>query len=189
MPKPLGGFAPSLRHKALRQLLPCVRRLPWSLQSRLGVSPDRPPARLRPRHSSVDEFLERNRVDVRGAVLVRGSSSSDVLTGAGTVDVVDVDPFNPDATVVADLGEEGSLPARSYDCCILSGVPPQRLEVALRNMWATLRPGGVLLVALEPWQGAPLALDELIADRAPTTPDQVAPPRTAWCARAVKRGA
>ena len=36
--------------------------------------------------------------------------------------IVDVDSSNPQATLIADLAEPGSLPADAYDCIILTEV-------------------------------------------------------------------
>ena len=65
-------------------------------------------------------------------------------------DVLDIDPANTNATIVADLGEVDSLPARMFDCVIFTQtlhlVPDMR--VALANVWRALAPGGVLLLTV-----------------------------------------
>ena len=71
--------------------------------------------------------------------------------GNGVVrsDVVDLNPNNPRATIIADLNISASLPAGAYDCIILTQTlqfldPPR----ALRNLYEALAPGGALLVTV-----------------------------------------
>ena len=101
----------------------------------------------------MERFLERNAGDVRGEALEVMNADylhrygGSRLTGAH---VVDVDPDNPLATIVADLSEPGSLPVDSFDCVVLTQtlqlVPDVR--AALENVWTSMRPGGVLLVSV-----------------------------------------
>ena len=51
---------------------------------------------------------------------------------------------------MVDLSEDGSLGTGQYDCEIMSGGPwsHRYTERALENLWAALRPGGTLLLAL-----------------------------------------
>ena len=101
----------------------------------------------------IERFLARHAADVRGACLeVRDASY--VRTFGGTAvevaEVLDIDPDNPEAGVIADLGDPGSLPTGRYDCFVMTQtlhlIP--RPEVALRNAWEALRPGGVLLLTV-----------------------------------------
>jgi hypothetical protein len=90
--------------------------------------------------------------------------------------VVDVDRGDPDAHLHADLNVPGSLPAELFDCVILTQVM-QFLspEAALANLWASIAPGGVLLLTvpslgrLDPhdqdndfWRWTPNGLAELL---------------------------
>lgn len=65
-------------------------------------------------------------------------------------DVLDIDPRNGDATIVADLAEAGSLPENSFDCFILVQTLQYVAdpEAALRNAIGCLRDGGVLLLTV-----------------------------------------
>ena len=90
--------------------------------------------------------------------------------------MVDVDRGDPDAHLHADLNVPGSLPAELFDCVILTQVM-QFLspEAALANLWASIAPGGVLLLTvpslgrLDPhdqdndfWRWTPNGLAELL---------------------------
>jgi SAM-dependent methyltransferase len=101
----------------------------------------------------IEGFLERHAEDVRGSVLEVHDSNYTWRFGADRVTdsvVVDNDETNPEATLVADLAEPGSLPAGHFDCVILT----QTLqfvddpEAALRNVWQALAPGGTALITV-----------------------------------------
>ena len=65
-------------------------------------------------------------------------------------DVLDINPANTAATIVADLGERDSLPAERFDCVIFTQtlhlIPD--MEAAVANVWRALSPGGVLLLTV-----------------------------------------
>ena len=67
-----------------------------------------------------------------------------------SVDIVDIDPGNVRASIIADLAQPGSLPAGAFDCIVV----PQTLQyvedphAAIANLWQALAPGGVLLVTV-----------------------------------------
>lgn len=100
----------------------------------------------------IEDFLRRMSDRMAGDVLeVRDPGYGERFGGAGArVHVVDLDPANPRATVVADLCDPRTLPTVAYDCVLLT----QTLqfladrEGALVNLWASLRPGGSLLVTV-----------------------------------------
>lgn len=138
-----------------------------------GVPVDRP---------YVEQFLERHRDDVRGRVLEVKSDAYARRYGAARttrVDVVDVDPDNPRATLVADLDAPGALPEGAYDCIVLT----QTLqfltpEAALPSLWRALAPGGVLLLSVsalvrqetpdsDRWRVPPAGLRDLLARHLP----------------------
>ena len=71
----------------------------------------------------IERFLERHAADIRGRVLeVEDAEYTRTCGGTRvtTSDVLDVDPANERATVVADLGEAGSLPPERFDCAIVT---------------------------------------------------------------------
>jgi len=99
----------------------------------------------------IEQFLAQHATDVRGACLevlnadyTRRFGGSQVISS----DVLDIDPANTAATIVADLGEPDSLPAGRFDCVIFTQtlhlIPDMRVAVA--NVWRALAPGGVLLL-------------------------------------------
>lgn len=67
-----------------------------------------------------------------------------------TVDVLDVDPSNPKATVICDIAGDDGFPADAYDCFVLTQMlePVFDLEAAVRNSHRALAPGGTLLVTV-----------------------------------------
>jgi hypothetical protein len=112
-----------------------------------------------------EEFLREWSGDVRGNVLeVKSPGYAERFgTGVTKVDVLDVDPGNVRATVVADLGEPDSLPASAYDCFLLMQTVQYmpRPEVAIGNAWRTLRPAGVILLTVPTVQMIDTGLPDL----------------------------
>jgi hypothetical protein len=101
----------------------------------------------------IERFLARRAGDIRGRVLEVGQARyAHAFSGsaADDVELVDNDPSNPDATIVADLAEQGSLPAARFDCFILTQTLQLvgDLEAALENAWQALSSRGVLLVTM-----------------------------------------
>jgi peptidoglycan/xylan/chitin deacetylase (PgdA/CDA1 family) len=101
----------------------------------------------------IERFLAEHAADIRGAVLEVQEDDLTRLFGAGRVtraDVVDIEPSNPRATIVADLRRAPAIPPASYDCILLT----QTLHViddmsaVLAECRRILRPGGVLLATL-----------------------------------------
>ncbi|HXT20417.1 MAG TPA: glycosyltransferase, partial [Thermoanaerobaculia bacterium] len=135
----------------------------------------------------IEAFLDRHRADVRGRVLEVKDPGYSRFFGGDRVthqDVLDVDPGNPQATIVADLGEADSLPPAAYDCIVLTQtlgyvLDPRR---ALANLHRALAPGGVLLFSVggqtriehegrgrdgDYWRFTEASLRELFAERFP----------------------
>ena len=101
----------------------------------------------------IHRFLADHAGDVRGHVLEMLDAGLTTTYGAERVersDVLDIDPGNARATLVADLRMAEHLPADVYDCFILT----QTLHLiddmpsALQTAYRLLKPGGVLLATL-----------------------------------------
>jgi peptidoglycan/xylan/chitin deacetylase (PgdA/CDA1 family) len=101
----------------------------------------------------IDEFLTAHSSDVRGAVLEVQEGDFTLAFGGTRVTehaILDVDPSNERATVLADLRLAPQLPSHAFDCIILT----QTLHViddmaaALGECYRILKPGGVLLATL-----------------------------------------
>ena len=101
----------------------------------------------------IERFIAAHRSDIRGRVLELLDSGLTESYGDDRVeqaDVLDIDPGNFRATVVADLRAPVQIPDDSYDCIILTQTlhliddMPAVVEQAHRM----LKPGGVLLVTL-----------------------------------------
>jgi SAM-dependent methyltransferase len=100
----------------------------------------------------IERFLEAHRSDVWGRVLEvkDGGYARRFGREVSAVDVLDVYPANPEATVIADLAAADGIPANSYDCFILTQTLQFILEprAALGHAFRVLRPGGVLLATV-----------------------------------------
>jgi len=101
----------------------------------------------------IEKFLSDHSSDVRGRVLEVSNGSYAARFGAGnttTVDVLDKNTANPQATLIADLNSETCLPVNSFDCIILTQTLQLIYEVrtALDSLHASLRDGGVLLITV-----------------------------------------
>lgn len=113
----------------------------------------------------IERFLEEHsgegteQGDVRGHVLEFAGDEYATRFGGGRagpderverVDVMDIDPANPRATIVADLSEPGTLPAASFDCIICTQVLMLIFDfrAALAGLQQALKPGGVLLITV-----------------------------------------
>ena len=101
----------------------------------------------------IEAFLRRHAGDVRGACLeIMDADYTRRLGGVRVTssDVLDINPANTAATIVADLGEPDSLPAARFDCAIFTQtlhlIPD--MGTALANIWRALSPGGVLLLTV-----------------------------------------
>jgi hypothetical protein len=81
------------------------------------------------------------------------------------VDVVDIVPENDTATIIADLGDERSLPANTFECILLvDGLRFVRnLETAILNARQSLTRDGLLLLCLPVLE--PVRNDALGPDR------------------------
>ena len=128
----------------------------------------------------IERFLHDHRIDVGGRVLEVTDAGYSHRFGEDRLKhatVLDIDRTNERATLIADLGEPDSLPVNAFDCIILT----QTLhiisndEVACRNLWRSLTPGGVLLLtapvvsglrtndAADYWRYTPMGLARLLS--------------------------
>ena len=101
----------------------------------------------------IEQFLSAHANDVRGACLEILNADYTHRFGGAVVtgsDVLDINPSNAAATIIADLGEPDSLPAQRFDCVILTQtlhlIPD--MQIAIANVWRALAPGGVLLLTV-----------------------------------------
>jgi len=100
----------------------------------------------------IEQFLDSHRTDITGHVLeIKDSEYADQFgTDVTRCDVLDVDPQNAHATIIADLADAPGVASDQFDCFILT----QTLQfiydahAAVRNAYRILRPGGVLLLSV-----------------------------------------
>jgi SAM-dependent methyltransferase len=98
----------------------------------------------------IERFLAGNAGDIRGRVLEIGDASYTQSFGGSdvtSVDVLDVSPGNPAATIVADLASAPHITSDRFDCIILVETLQLIYDVraALQTLDRILKPGGVLL--------------------------------------------
>jgi len=131
----------------------------------------------------IEQFVSDHGADVRGSCLeVLNGDYIDRFGGVRVTrrDVLDIDPANTNATIVADLGEVNCLPEARFDCVIFTQtlhlIPDMR--VAIANIWRALAPGGVLLLTVpamgrhdthqgfhhDRWRVTQTGLDWLVSD-------------------------
>jgi hypothetical protein len=100
----------------------------------------------------IEHFLEAHRQDIRGRVLeVRDSTYTGRYGGElARRDVLDIDPSNRCATIVADLAAAHGIRADQFDCFILTQTLQFIYDVraALQHARRILRPGATLLATL-----------------------------------------
>jgi SAM-dependent methyltransferase len=131
----------------------------------------------------IERFLTDRSAVVTGHALEVKSDTYATRYGAASVDVVDIDRDNPDATVVGDLCAAGTLPAGTFDVAVITQTLQSVADplAATRNILAALRPGGSLLVTVptlsrliddaDRWRWTPSGLRDLLADAAPEGAD------------------
>lgn len=132
----------------------------------------------------LDRFFSSNAAAIRGAVLEVKDAEFSARFGRGvtSTDLLDIDPVNVRATVVADLADRGSVPESAFDCVLI----PQTLQYvrdpfdAVAAAWAAVRPGGTLLVtaptvarldpqlaAVDRWRLTPAGMQRLLEASCP----------------------
>lgn len=101
----------------------------------------------------VEGFLDAHRADIGGRVLEVKDPGYAVRFGGDRVtraDVLDLDPANARATIVADLARADAIASETFDCFILTQTVHIVYEIrsALSHALRILKPGGVLLCTL-----------------------------------------
>lgn len=100
----------------------------------------------------IEAFIRTHRDDIRGRVLEVGDAryAEQFGTGVTRLDILDLDPSNPRATIVADLPRAGGIADASFDCIIATQVLQYVFDVraAVDHLARILAPGGVLLVTV-----------------------------------------
>jgi SAM-dependent methyltransferase len=131
----------------------------------------------------IERFLEERSECIHGRALeVKGDLYASRF-GASSVDVVDIDPANPNATIAGDLCKPGTLPREAFDVAVVT----QTLQFladpaeALRRLVDSLRPGGTLLLTVptlsrvsdpsDRWRWTPTGMRQLLTSVAPPTSD------------------
>ena len=100
----------------------------------------------------IERFVRTHRQDIRGRALeVMDSRYVDRFgSGVTEVHVLDIDPDNARATIVADLTRADTVPDESFDCIVVTQTLQLIFDVpaALSHLERMLKPGGVLLVTV-----------------------------------------
>lgn len=101
----------------------------------------------------IERFLAAHASDVRGRVLEVAESTYSQWYGGTDVersDVLHAAPGNPQATIVGDLTTGEGIPARAFDCFVMTQTLPFIYGVAdaVRGAHRLLRPGGVVLASV-----------------------------------------
>jgi SAM-dependent methyltransferase len=151
----VGQLIPLHRRERLRRYTRRLSRLAWlgilrrttPLSESWGFDRGTPVDRY-----YIERFLDQHRSDIRGRVLEVKDSAYSHRYGSDvcTYDVLDIDPSNPHATIIADLADADTVPDGLFDCFILT----QTLQfiydtrAALSHAHRMLRPGGVLLLTV-----------------------------------------
>jgi len=100
----------------------------------------------------IEHFLAANRKDINGSVLEVRDSEYTLRYGTALTqtEVLDIDPCNKNATLLADLSVADSLPSMAFDCFILTQTLQYIYDsrAAVNHAHRLLRPGGVLLATV-----------------------------------------
>jgi SAM-dependent methyltransferase len=100
----------------------------------------------------LDAYLAGHAGDIRGRALEVRDAGYIRRFGRelDRVDVLDIDPDNPEATIVGDLVDPATLPPATFDALVVTQVLQYVSDpaAAIRTLIAGLRPGGVLLLSV-----------------------------------------
>lgn len=135
----------------LRSLLECCR---WLLSGRTqplsehwGYDRGNPIDRW-----YIERWLSDQARDIRGSVLEAMDSRYTNRFGTGVTEshVLDVDPANRDATLIADLQHSDAFPREAFDCIVFTQTLQYvyDLPAAVASIHQALRPGGVCLATV-----------------------------------------
>ena len=97
----------------------------------------------------IERFLAAERGAIRGRVVevLNAEYTERFGVGVETSDVLDIDPANPLATIVADLAAADEVPSDAFDCFVLTQTLQYiyDLHSAVQHVHRVLRPGGTVL--------------------------------------------
>jgi SAM-dependent methyltransferase len=100
----------------------------------------------------IERFLAAERAAIKGRVLevLNRDYTERYATSIDQSDVLDVDPTNANATIVADLAAADVIPTDTFDCFILTQTLQYvfDLEAAAVHTHRILRPGGTVLCSV-----------------------------------------
>ena len=100
----------------------------------------------------IERFLEQHRNDIRGRALEVKEPLYVTQFGVDVTscDILDNQPRNKRATIVADISCAHSIPNDSFDCCVVTQTLQYvyDLQGAARELHRILKPGGVLLATV-----------------------------------------
>jgi SAM-dependent methyltransferase len=155
LPKWLREIIPVERQLAIKRRWRRIRRPAWMgtlrrtdpISDYWGLDRGTPVDRF-----FIEHFLRTYRADIHGRVLeIRDSQYTDQF-GQNVMgkEVLDIDPANPEATIVADLARADQVASDSFDCFVLTQTLQYVYDVraALAHADRILRPGGVLLATV-----------------------------------------
>jgi SAM-dependent methyltransferase len=153
--RPLVERIPSERRERIRKRLRRLRRPAWfgTLRRTTPLSEVWGRDRGTPLDRYyIEHFLERERSVIRGRVLevLDDAYTREFGVNVGRSDVLDIDPENTAATLVADLAAADAIPSESFDCFILTQTLQYVYDVrsAIDHVHRVLAPGGVVLCTL-----------------------------------------
>jgi SAM-dependent methyltransferase len=97
----------------------------------------------------IERFLARERRAITGRVIevLNRDYTERFGTAVEESDVLDVDPSNAEATIVADLASADAIPSDTFDCFVLTQTLQYvyELQSAVAHVHRILRPGGTVL--------------------------------------------
>lgn len=101
----------------------------------------------------IEGFLSQHSPDIKGHALEVLDSKYLDRYGAGKVnrkDILDINPENPNATIVTDLSKADSVPSGVFDCFVFTQTLHliYDLHAAMGHIYRILKPGGVLLMTV-----------------------------------------
>lgn len=141
----IGGMRRWLRHRppvglvrfgSLRRVTPISRR--WGYDRGLPID-----------RYYIEAFVEEHRRDIRGTVLEVREPGYTYQFGSDVKhsEVIDIDPDNTVATIVADLADAPQVPDASFDCVIVTQTLQLIYDVraAVDTIHRILKPRGVVL--------------------------------------------